>query len=179
VLRTPGRDRLASRRSSCGSPPAHSRRRADNAIRQALSFSSCSLVPVCGFLSCQDNNVCIRLQRIRAKTQLSRLVNGRRQRAVQLWVTTAAGLLLPRPIPGRPAAGQLTDRNVRRCASPANIPRAFTARSVQAPDGRTGCLSHRRGRHRPSAHARIPAGAGPRRSSLTLAKNNRGPVEHP
>jgi len=87
------------------------------------------------------------------------------------------GLLPPRPLPGRPAAGQLADRSVRRCRSQANMPGAFTARSVRAPDGHTGCLSHRRGRHCPSAHARLLAGAGPQRSSLPLTKNNRGPVE--
>src|SRR6202035_4249941 len=53
------------------------RRRADNAIWQAFSLSSCLLVPLCGFLSCQDNNVYIRLRRVRAKTQLRSLVNGR------------------------------------------------------------------------------------------------------
>jgi len=36
---------------------------------------------------------------------------------------------------------------------PAGMPGAFTARSVRAPDGHTSCLGHRRGRHRPSAHA--------------------------
>jgi len=77
-----------------------------------------------------------------------------------------AALLPPRPVPGRPAAG----RSVRRCRSQATMPGVFTARSVRAPEGRTGCLSHRRGRHRPSAHARIRAGAGPQRSSLTLRR---------
>jgi hypothetical protein len=42
-------------------------------------------------LSCQDNNVCIRLRKIRAKTQLSRLANWQIPGAVQLWVTTTAG----------------------------------------------------------------------------------------
>ena len=74
--------------------------------------------------------MCIRLRRIRAKTQLSRLVNGRYQ---GLWNCgkPRRGLLPPRPIPGRPAAGQLADRSVRRCRSQANMPGGFTARSVR------------------------------------------------
>src|SRR5689334_21936589 len=76
-------------------------------------------------LSCQDNNVCIRLRRIRAKTQLSRLANCRCQGGVQLWVT-AAVRLLPPPVPvGQPSAG------VSAAAAPRPpCPGAFTARSV-------------------------------------------------
>ena len=121
--------------------------------------------------------MCIRLRSIRAKTQLSRLANGRCQSAVQLWVTTAAGpspaathtgpasrwragvsaAAAPRPAcPGRsrPAAcGHRTATPVVSAMGEAGIARQLMPGYLQAP--------------------------GPRRSSLTLAKNNRGPAERP
>jgi hypothetical protein len=122
--------------------------------------------------------VCIRLRRIRAKTQLSRLVNGRYQGGVELWVTTAAG---PSPAATHtgPASRRPAGRSVRRCRSPANMPGAFTARSV---------------RHRTATPAVSAMGGAAIALQLmpgdlqapdrgghppTLAKNNRGPVERP
>jgi len=65
------------------------------------------------FWSCQDNNVCIRLRRIRAKMQLRRLVNCRYQRAAELWVTTAAG-----PSPAATHTGPASRWPVGRPACP-------------------------------------------------------------
>jgi hypothetical protein len=60
------------------------RRRVGNAISWALSVGSCSLVLICDVLGCQDNNLCISLRGIRAKTLLSPPPDGAISRAAEL-----------------------------------------------------------------------------------------------
>jgi hypothetical protein len=47
-----------------------------NAISQGFSVGSYWLVLVCAVLGCQDNNLCISLRRLRAKTLVSPCIPG-------------------------------------------------------------------------------------------------------